>query len=126
MMMRAAVVIGLICLVAIPGVCQPPGEGAGPMMPGGPAGDMGMGGMMGPMAGMMGPMMGMMRPQPTPPAPVMMISDGVVYIAFNGKLTAFDAKTLQKIAEATYWEPPQPPMGPPRGPGPPMGPFAPE
>ncbi len=53
--------------------------------------------------------------------PVMVVADGIVYVAFEGKLTAFNAKTLEKIAEATYWKPPKAPKamlpGPPPGTG---------
>ena len=46
---------------------------------------------------------------PGGPTPVVVVSDGVVYVACDGKLIAFEAKTLKKLAEATYWERPQPP-----------------
>jgi hypothetical protein len=61
--------------------------------------------------GMMGPGMGM---PPTPPQPVVVVADGVVYVAFDGKIMAFEAKTLHKLSEATYSERP----GMRRGPGP--------
>jgi hypothetical protein len=70
---------------------------------------------------MMGPMP--MMPPPTP-TPVVVLGDGVVYVACDGKLIAFEAKTLRKLAEATYWERPARPEGPP--PGPQTGPPAPE
>jgi hypothetical protein len=79
---------------------------------------MGMGGM-GMGMGMGMPMMGMMGGNQ--PAPVMMIVDGVVYIAYAGKVMAFAGKTLEKLGEATYWEMPKFPMmggmGGPGGPG---------
>lgn len=91
----------------------------GPMPPwagqGGPGMGMGMGMGMPPFGGQ--GMMGLaMRPSVPP---VMMVVDGIVYIAFEGKLTAFDAKTLERIAEATYWERPE------RGPQPGGGPVGP-
>ena len=67
------------------------------------------GGMPGPFPGGMPPMMGPMGP---PPAPVVVLGDGVVYVAFDGKITAFQARTLEKISEATYWERPEPPKRP--------------
>ncbi|MBM3471860.1 MAG: hypothetical protein FJX75_01140 [Armatimonadetes bacterium] len=70
----------------------------------------------GPMMGGPGPMMGgpppMMGPMGAPPSPVVVLGDGVVYVAFDGKITAFEAKTLKKLAEATYWERPEPPKRP--------------
>jgi outer membrane protein assembly factor BamB len=54
----------------------------------------------------------MMGPMGAPPSPVVVIGDGVVYVAFDGKITAFEAKTLKKLAEATYWERPEPPKRP--------------
>jgi hypothetical protein len=93
---------------------MPPGGMNGPGGPGVPGG-MGMPGMGGGMPGMgMGmPGMGMGMPgmgggmpnMQFPPqqfAPVMMIVDGVVYVAFDGRLTAFEAKTLKKLGEAVY------------------------
>jgi outer membrane protein assembly factor BamB len=72
----------------------------------------GMGGFPGGMGGFPGgpPMMGPMM-MPAPMA-VVVVGDGVVYVACDGKLTAFDAKTLEKLAEATYWERPEPPQRP--------------
>jgi hypothetical protein len=35
----------------------------------------------------------------------MLAADGVLYVACDGKLTAFEAKTLKKLTEATYAEP---------------------
>jgi len=84
---------------------------------GGPGGGMGMG--MGMPFGM--PMTGFGQPSV---APVMMIVDGVLYIAYDGKVTAFEAKTLTKLAEATYWEPRPFPMGGFGGFGGPGGPGA--
>lgn len=46
----------------------------------------------------------------SPPATVI-VQDGVVYVACNGKLTAYEAKTLAVLAEVTYWTPPAMPMG---------------
>jgi outer membrane protein assembly factor BamB len=57
------------------------------------------------------PMMGPMGPPPAP-VPVVVVGDGVVYVACDGKLTAFEAKTLKKLGEATYWERPEPPKRP--------------
>ena len=61
------------------------------------------------------------------PQPVMLVADGIIYVACDGTLTAFDAKTLEKIASAVYWERPRPPMpmmGPGGPPGPPPAPGA--
>jgi len=63
----------------------------------------------GPMPGGPPPMMG---PMGAPPSPVVVLGDGVVYVAFDGKITAFEAKTLKKLAEAIYWERPEPPKRP--------------
>ena len=50
---------------------------------------------------------GMMGPGwPPTPTPVVVVSDGVVYVACDGKLMAFEAKTLKPLGEATYWERP--------------------
>jgi hypothetical protein len=50
---------------------------------------------------------GMMGPGwPPVPTPVLVVSDGVVYVACDGKLMAFEAKTLKPLGEATYWERP--------------------
>jgi hypothetical protein len=54
--------------------------------------------------GMLGPGMGMGMPQP-PPQPVVVVADGVVYVAFEGRIMAFEAKTLHKLSEANYAEP---------------------
>jgi hypothetical protein len=35
-----------------------------------------------------------------------------VYVACDGKLTAYEAKTLKKLGEATFWKPPTPPEPP--------------
>lgn len=114
----------LVCAVA--GVCQDPGPPPGGPPPGmGQAGGTGiMGGPM--MGGMMGgPMMGMMGPPMTPSVTVV-VADGVVYVACDGELFAFEATTLRKLGQATYWERPRPPMGGPGGPGGgmPQGPAA--
>jgi len=45
---------------------------------------------------------------PPAPTPVVVVSDGVVYVACDGKLMAFEAKTLKVLGEATYWERPAP------------------
>lgn len=50
--------------------------------------------------------------QPSAPTPVMLVVDGVLYIACDGKVFAFEAKTLKKLAEATYLEPRQRGQGP--------------
>ena len=48
----------------------------------------------------------------------MVVADGVVYVAAEGKVFAFEAKTLKKLAEVTYSTRPQRgPGGPPGGPG---------
>jgi len=54
-------------------------------------------------------------PPPPTPTPVVVLGDGVVYVACDGKLMAFEAKTLKKLGEATYWERPARPEGPPAG-----------
>ena len=105
--------LGLVVL-ALPAMAQQgPQPGPQPGGFGGPGmGGPGMGpGMMGP--GMMGPMG---PPMPMSPPVTMMVVDGVVYIACNGTLTAYKAKTLKLLGQATYWTPPQPP-GMPMGPG---------
>jgi outer membrane protein assembly factor BamB len=52
-----------------------------------------------------GPFPEMMMPGwPPAPTPVVVVADGVVYVACDGKLTAFEAKTLQVLGEAIYWE----------------------
>ena len=51
----------------------------------------------------------------------MMVVDGVVYVACNGVLTAYEAKTLKQLGQATFWTAPQMPMGG-MGPGGQMGP----
>jgi len=96
-LVRTALVLALLLVVATvwhvaaqPQV-GPPQGGMGPF-PGGPP---------------MMPMMGFMMPAPVP---VVVVGDGVVYVACDGKLTSFDAKTLEKLAEATYWERPEPPQ----------------
>ena len=63
---------------------------------------------MGPGMGMGGPGMGMgmMGGGGQQPTPVMLVADGVLYIACDGKVTAFELKTLNKLAQATYWERP--------------------
>ena len=117
MTMRTAVIVGLLCLLSAVAWAQfgQPGMGGPPMGPGMGGGMMGMGG-----PGMGGGMMGGMGAMH---APVMMVVDGIVYIAYGGKLTAFDAKTLDKIAEATYQEPPMPRGMMPGGAGGPLEPL---
>ena len=107
----------MLSLVAGTAVAQPGQPGPqGPQAPGGMPG-------MGPMPGGMmgGPMMyPPMMPMGPPQTPVLLVSDGVIYVAFEGKLTAFEAKTLKKLAEAVYAEGgPMPGMfvGPPGGSG---------
>lgn len=87
----------LVWALAQPG---PPGMQPGQGMPqGGPQG----------MGGFPGMGMGMMMPGwPPAPTPVALVADGVLYILCDGKVLALDAKTLQVIAKATYWERPQP------------------
>lgn len=46
------------------------------------------------------------------PAPVVVLGDNAIYVAFDGKLMAFAPRTLEKLAEATYWERPEPPRPP--------------
>jgi hypothetical protein len=51
--------------------------------------------------------MGMSTQATQAPTPVMLVAEGVLYIACDGKVTAFDAKTLKKIGDAMYWERPK-------------------
>jgi hypothetical protein len=106
----AVIVFGLS---AMPALAQdgppPPPPGGGP---GGPP-------MMGPGMPGMGMMMGMPPFMQGAPQVTMMIVDGVVYLACDGKLTAYDYKTLKVLAQVTYWEAPK---FPPGMPGMPMGP----
>jgi hypothetical protein len=104
---RAAIAVVLVCVACItagfalhPAFSQQ--EGGPPMPPGGP----GMGG---------GPMGGPPGPPPAPPVQ-MLAADGALYVACDGKVTAYEAKTLKKLAEATYSERKNPP-GPPPGMG---------
>ena len=103
---KALVVLCALMVLAWPAMAQP-----GPP-PGGP------GGFGGP--GMMMPM----PPMPMSPPVTMMIADGVVYVACNGVLTAYEAKTLKQLGQATYWQAPPPPQfpGPGGPPPPPAGP----
>ncbi len=100
LMRTAAVllVLGLVTIAAWHAVAQPQGpppQGGG-VFPGGPM--------------MFGPPMNIPGPAPVP---VVVVGEGVVYVACDGRLMAFDAKTLQKVAEATYWERPElKPLGP--------------
>jgi hypothetical protein len=41
-----------------------------------------------------------------PASPTVVVADGVVYVAGAGKIVAFEAKTLRKLATAVYEEPP--------------------
>jgi hypothetical protein len=54
---------------------------------------------------MFGPPGGFQMPAPMP---VVVTDDGVVYVACDGKLTAYEAKTLKVLGEAVYWERPEP------------------
>jgi len=93
-MVAVGLAIGLILVAAWHVVAQPgPGGGAG----GGPFGGGGFGGMM--MAGW-----------PPAPTPVVLVDDGVVYVACDGVLTAFEAKTLKPLGSAVYWTRPEPPQ----------------
>jgi len=49
----------------------------------------------------MGPGGPMGGPPPAAQA-VVVVADGVVYVAAEGKIIAYEAKTLRKLAEATY------------------------
>jgi len=54
---------------------------------------------------------GMMGPGwPPAPAAVVVVEDGVVYVACDGTLKAFGAKTLEPLGEAIYWERPELPQ----------------
>lgn len=90
-----ALVLGLVALAAWHVAAQPQG--------GMPQGGMPQG-----FPGGMPPVMGPTGPGPSP-MPVVVLGEGMVYVACDGKLTAFNAKTLEKVAEATYWERPKPP-----------------
>jgi outer membrane protein assembly factor BamB len=52
----------------------------------------------------------MMPGWPPAPTPVVVVADGVVYVACDGVLTAFEAKTLKPLGSATYWTRPEPPQ----------------
>jgi hypothetical protein len=80
----AGIVLLLVVFTAWQALAQP-GAGGAPQ-PGG------FGGMM------MGP------GWPPAPTPVVVAADGVVYVACEGKLIAYEGKTLQPLAQATYWE----------------------
>jgi len=99
MWFAVAVLLVAALLMALPALSQqgppPGGQGLGPPMMGGP----GLGGPMG---------------SPLGPPATMLVSDGVLYVACDGKLFAFEAKTLKKLAEATYWTAPKRPA---QGPG---------
>jgi len=110
-MSRTLLVVALLLLLALPVFAQ--GGGA----PGGQGGPGGGGGRDRGMAGMA---MGMMS-QP----PVMVISDGQIYVIYMGQLSVFKADTLELVKTVAlpmpaHW--PQPaggPGGPPPGAGPP-------
>lgn len=75
-----AVVVLLVGVAVLPALCQPQG---------GPPGGQGMDGMPpGPPPGMGGA--------------ALAVADGIVYVASDGKLMAFDAKSLKKLGEAQY------------------------
>lgn len=84
--------VAIVGVVTIPALCQQ----GGPL-----GGDAEMLAAAGAMPGGMGGPPPMMRP----PSATLMAADGVVYVACEGKLTAYEAKTLRKLAETTYWEP---------------------
>jgi len=95
---RSLVIVGvavvMLVLAAAAGSCQPgvPGQGMGGQQGQG-MGQLGVG----------GPGFGMPAMAPTVQ---MVVADGVLYVACEGQVMAFDAKTLEKLAEATYWHPP--------------------
>lgn len=60
-----------------------------------PGGQGGQGGQGGP---------GMAQRLPPPPSVAMTASEGTVYVAVDGKLLAFEAKTLKKLAEVQLAE----------------------
>jgi hypothetical protein len=103
-----AVAVLTLALVAfaVPAFSQPgiPGgadRGLGPGPQAGPAA----GAPLGPGAGMgPGARMGAL---PAPAAPVVVVAGKLVYVAFAGKIMAFEAGTLKKVAEATYVELPE-------------------
>ena len=113
------IVVSLVLLASVAlAQPQPGGPPPGPPPEGGP--EMGMDN---PMAEFMGlGMLGGLFGGGGQPQPVMLVADGIIYVACDGTLTAFDAKTLGKIATAVYWERPRPPMGM-MGPGGPPGGF---
>lgn len=106
-------VVFLLALVSVAAAQPQPGV---PLPPGGPPLDG-----QNPMAGLMAlGLLGGLFGGGQQPQTVMVVANGIVYVACDGTLTAFDAKTLEKIASAVYWERPQPPfprMGPPGPPG---------
>jgi len=92
-MVAAGVILALIVLAALHVLAQP-GPG------GGPGGGFGGGGFP-----------GMMMPGwPPAPTPVVVAADGVVYVACDGVLTAFEAKTLKPLGSVTYWTRPEAPQ----------------
>jgi hypothetical protein len=111
----AVLTLALVALT-VPAFCQPGGPGApaqatgfGPGMgapgapgPGGPGGPNGR--------------MGAPQAPAAPAAPVVVATEKVVYLAYDGKLIAFEAVTLKKLAEAPYAEPKDRPGDRDRGP----------
>ena len=95
---QVAVAIALVLAVAGAWhVIAQPAPGGGPPGGGGFGGG-GFGGMM------------MMPGWPPAPTPVVVVDDGVVYVACDGNLTAFEAKTLKPLGSAVYWQRPEQPQ----------------
>ncbi len=98
------VVLAIAALTAVlvaPRHFGPPGRmhgGPRMMMMGGPGGPAG-----GPPGGRGGPGGG---PPPRAEAATIVAYNGVVYVAADGKVTALDAKTLNRVAEGVYSEGP--------------------
>ena len=95
----SAGIIVLLMLIAALHVLAQPAPGGRP-----PGQGQGFGG------GGMGMGMGMMPGWPPAPTPVMTVADGILYLACDGKLTAYDAKTLEVLGEAIYWQREAPPQ----------------
>ena len=102
----------LALLTAAPGFCQ----GGGPEDLGlGDLGGMGGLGALGGLGGMLGPALGGMMggggasaaaaPTVIVMQPTLLAVGDSIYLAHNGKLMRFDAKTLKKLAEVTYADP---------------------
>jgi hypothetical protein len=91
----AALVVVLVLVGVIHALAQP---GPGGMPPGGGPPGGGFGGMM------------MMPGWPPAPQAVVVVQDGVVYVACDGVLNAFEAKTLKPLGQAVYWERPEAPQ----------------